>query len=167
MSKTFKYFLYILACVFIFVVIAKAYGASFKSKMVSGFEWEKEVNIYLSNGEKGSSSDCSLVFPVSRKILNAETLGPGTLEMLLNGPTTEEVASGYTSAINENVLIQKFEILDKVAYVDFNAQFKEGMGGSCKAQTIRSQIENTLNALPDIGSVVISVNGETEGILEP
>jgi len=167
MLKAFKYFLYILICVFVFIILAKIYGAAFQSKTVDGFEWEKEVSIYLSNGKMGSDDDCTSVFPLSRKVINAETLGPGALEALLNGPTAEDEASGYSSSINDGVLIQKFEILDKVAYVDFDTRFNEGMGGSCRVQAIKSQIESTLNALPDIDSVVISVNGETEGILEP
>ena len=147
--------------------MAKIYDATFQSKTVDGFEWEKEVSVYLSNGKMGSDDDCALVFPLSRMVINAETLGPGALEALLNGPTNEDVANGYSSSINDGVIIQKFEILEKVAYIDFDAGFSEGMGGSCRVQAIRSQIEATLNALPDIDSVVISVNGETEGILEP
>ena len=64
-------------------------------------------------------------------------------------------------------MIQKFEIKNKVAYVDFNSNLNKGVGGSCKVIAIKSQIENTLNNLPDIDSVVISVNGKTDGILEP
>lgn len=167
MSKPLKYFLYIVICIFVFIILAKIYDATFQSKTVDGFEWEKEVSVYLSNSKMGSDNDCALVFPLSRKVINAETLGPGALEALLNGPTAEDEASGYSSAINDGVLIQKFEILNKVAHVDFDARFSEGMGGSCRVQAIRSQIESTLNALPDIDSVVISVNSETEGILEP
>ena len=167
MLKVFKYLLYIAVCIFIFVILTKVYNNSFESKTVDGFEWEKEVSVYLSNSKMGSSDDCGLVFPLTRKVINAETLGPGALEALLNGPTAEEEASGYSSSINDGVLIQKFEILEKIAYVDFDAGFSEGMGGSCRVQAIRSQIETTLNALPDIDSVVISINGETEGILEP
>lgn len=167
MSKAFKYFLYIVVCIFVFIILAMIYGASIPSKTVNGFEWEKNVSVYFGNNKMGSGEDCALVFPLSRKVISAETLGPGALEALLNGLTAEEEASGYSSSINDGVLIQKFEILEKVAYVDFDAGFNEGMGGSCRVQAIRSQIETTLNTLPDIDSVVISVNGETEGILEP
>lgn len=167
MSKPLKYFLYIVICIFVLIILAKIYDTTFQSKTVDGFEWEKEVSIYFSNSEMGSNDDCALVFPVSRQVINAETLGPGALGALLNGPTAEEKAGGYSLAINDRVLIQKFEILEKVAYIDFDERFSEGIGGSCRVQAIRSQIETTLNALPDIDSVVISVNGETEGILEP
>lgn len=133
----------------------------------NAFEWEKQINIYFGNSKMGSSEDCSKVFPVSRTILNAETFGPGALEALLNGVSEKEKGAGYFTSLNDGILLQKFEIKDKVAYIDFDSRFNEGMGGSCRVTNIKSQIETTLNSLPDIDSVVLSVNGKTEGILEP
>ena len=167
MPKLLKYFLYVLAGVAVILIVFKTFNDSVSNNSANAFEWEKEVNIYLSNSKMGSNDDCTKVFPVARKIINAETFGPGALEALLKGPTFEEVADGYSTTINDNILVQRFEILEKVAHVDFDSRFSEGMGGSCRVQALRSQIEATLNALPDIDSVVISVNGETEGILEP
>jgi len=167
MSKVLKSFLYIATCVIVFLILIKVYTGSSNSKVVDAFEWEKEVNIYLSNSKMGSDEDCSKVFPVTRKILNAETFGPGALEALLKGLNLEDKENGYSTAINDNVLVQKFEILNKVAFVDFNSGFNEGVAGSCRVEAIVAQIENTLNNLSDIDSVVISVNGKTEGILEP
>jgi spore germination protein GerM len=86
---------------------------------------------------------------------------------LLNGITESEKSSGYFTSLNDGILIQKFEIKDKVAYVDLSSLFNQGVAGSCKVTAIKSQIENTLNNLPDIDSVVISVDGKTKGILEP
>jgi spore germination protein GerM len=137
------------------------------SNSVSAFEWEKQTDVYFGNKNMGSNEDCSKVFPVSRTIVNAETLGPGTLEALLEGVSEEERMAGYFTSLNEGVLVQKFEIKDKIAYVDFDFRFNRNVGGSCRIANIKSQIENTLNNLPDIDSVVISVNGQTEGILEP
>jgi hypothetical protein len=51
--------------------------------------------------------------------------------------------------------------------VDFGSSFNRGVAGSCRVAAIKAQIETTLNNLPDIDSVVISVNGQTKGILEP
>jgi len=167
MPKILKYFIYIAVCVFVFIILARAYNSSFENKTASAFEWEKDVSVYFSNGKMGSSDDCAKVFPITRKIINAETFGPGSLEALLKGPTLEDKENGYTTSINDGVLIQKFEITNKIAYVDFNSRFNEKMGGSCRVQAIKAQIETTLNNLPDIDKVVISVNGQTEGILEP
>jgi spore germination protein GerM len=166
MSKRTKYILCGFVCVIAILALFKIFGFSFYASKAEAFEWEKSVNVYLNNRKMGSSDDCSKVFPVSRTILNAETFGPGALEALLKGVSAEEKTVGYSTSLNDKVLIQKFEIKDKVAYVDFNQRFSE-VGGSCKVTAIKSQIENTLNNLPDIDSVVISVNGKTEGILEP
>ncbi len=147
--------------------LIESYGGSFRSNSANAFEWEKSVNIYFGNSNKGSSEECSKVFPVARTILNAETFGPGALEALLNGVSEEEKTAGYFTSINDGVLLRKFEIKDKIAYIDFDPSFNEGMGGSCRVTNVKSQIENTLNNLPDIDSVIISVDGKTEGVLEP
>lgn len=166
MTKMLKYFLYIVIIALALFILIKTFSSSY-SNSANAFEWEKQVTVYFGNKNMGSSKDCSKVFPVSRIILNAETFGPGALEALLNGVSESEKASGYFTGINDKVLLQKFEIKDKVAYVDFNSRFNENMGGSCRITNIKSQIETTLNNLSDIDSVVISVNGQTKGILEP
>lgn len=167
MKKVLKYFSYIIICVAIFLAFVKIFGGSFSPDSALAFEWEKQVNVYFGNKNMGSSEDCSKVFPLSRTILNAETFGPGALGALLKGVSAGEKEAGYFSSLNDGILLQKFEIKNKTAYVDFDSRFNEGMGGSCRVTAIMSQIENTLNNLPDIDAVVISVNGETEGILEP
>lgn len=166
MIKILKYLFYIVACAFVFMILVKNFTQQ-EAEPVLDLETKKEINIYLGNGKMGSAEDCSMVFPVARRILNAETLGLGALDALLNGPTEKEKAEGYSTSINDNVRIRKFEVIDGVAYVDFDSRFNENIGGSCRVQAIMSQIENTLNVLPKIDSVVISVNDQTEGILEP
>ncbi len=145
----------------------KNYNKFFSYNSAGAFEWEKTVDVYFGNKNMGSLEDCSKVFPVSRVILNAETFGPGALEALLNGVFEKEKEAGYFTGLNDKILLQKFEIKNKTAYVDFNSRFNEKVAGSCKVTAIKSQIETTLNNLPDIDSVVLSVNGQTEGILEP
>ena len=166
MTKTLK----IILCIAVIAITAFVLYKNFTGKPANtakAFEWEKQVSIYFGNSEKGSSEDCSKVFPVSRTVPNAETLGPGALEALLGGASVAEKEEGYFTSLNDGILLQKFEIKDKVAYVDFNSKLNEKIGGSCRVASIGAQIENTLNNLPDIDSVVISVNGQTEGILEP
>lgn len=168
MNKAFKFFVYILACVFVFFLLVKFYTESSSSLNTANvFEWEKVVNVYFSNSHMGSDSQCDNVFPVSRTVPNAETLGPESLEELLLGPSTPERSDGYFTSINNNVLIQKFNINDRVAYVDFSPELNMGVAGSCRVLAIKSQIEKTLIELPDIDSVVISIDGKTDGILEP
>jgi spore germination protein GerM len=85
----------------------------------------------------------------------------------LGGVTEKEKNDGYLTSLNDEILIQKFEIKDQVAYVDFNSRFNEKVAGACYVQSIKSQIETTLNSLADIDAVVMSVNGQTQGVLEP
>ncbi len=167
MSKELKYILCVIICGAVIFGLVKGYNKFFSSNSANAFEWEKQVNVYFGNSKMGSSEDCSKVFPVSRTILNAETFGPGALEALLNGVSKKEKESGYFTSLNDKILLQKFEIKDKVAYIDFNSKFNEGVAGSCKVTAIKSQIKTTLNNLSDIDSVVLSINGQTEGILEP
>ena len=115
MKKTFKSLFYIIACVAVFLVLIKVYNNSFSSNSAVAFEWEKQVNVYFSNSEMGSNDDCLKVFPLSRTIINAETLGPGSLEALLKGPSDTEKKSGYFTNLNEEILLQRFEIVNKVA----------------------------------------------------
>lgn len=172
--KVIKYFLLIFL---ILIICAVALGFLYTKyflvlkggtpNFANALDWKTHVNVYFSNSKMGSSEDCSKVFPLSRTVPNAETLGPGAIEALLKGVSPDEKGEGYFTSVNDKVLIQKFEIKDKVAYVDFSSRFNEGMGGSCRVQAIKSEIGTTLKNLSDIASVVISVNGKTEGILEP
>jgi spore germination protein GerM len=161
----------LIVCVAVGIIVilsgVKFLGNLFITNSAIAFEWEKSVNVYFPNSKMGSDTDCSKVFPVSRTILNAETFGPGALEALLEGTISEEKTFGYFSALNSGILIQKFEIKNKVAYIDFDSRLNTKVAGSCKITAIKAQIENTLNNLPDIDSVVISVNGQTKSILEP
>lgn len=168
MNKNVKYFVYVAGSVFVFIFLIKSvYTTEVDSNKAFAFEWDKKVNVYFLDKNKVESINCEADLPVLRKVLNAETLGPGALEALIKGPTEEEASSGIISSINKGTLIQKFEVREGVAYVDFSSALNGGVAGSCNVVAIRSQIENTLNALPDIEGVVISVNGQTEGILEP
>jgi spore germination protein GerM len=166
MNNVLKYILYAVICATVWFAFVKIFGSSTPNS-VSAFEWEKQVKVYFGNSKMGSDEDCSKVFPLARTILNAETFGPGALEVLLKGVTPKEKQIGYFTSINDKVLVQKFEIKNRVAYIDFNSRFSEKVAGSCKVTAIKSQIEKTLTSLPDISSVIISVNGQTKGILEP
>ncbi len=161
MNKTLKLLIYVVACAALVVVLAMSYKTSFiQSPTASAFEWEKSVKVYFFDTRVETNS-CEANYPVDRVIPNAEMLGPGALDALIKGPSEEY---GFT-LINKDTVIQNFEVKDKIVYVDFNPMLSEGVVDSCKLKGIRSQIEKTLTSLPDITSVVISVNGKNEGVL--
>ena len=63
--------------------------------------------------------------------------------------------------------LQDLVIEDGVATADFNARLDEGVAGSAMVMAIRGQIEQTLLQFPTVDEVVISVDGETEEVLQP
>lgn len=111
--------------------------------------------------------DCTKVFPVNRRVETTQTPGRLSLTLLLQGPTEEEKQAGYATNINSGVEIQSLNIENGVAKVDFDEILQAGVGGSCKVTSIRSQIVNTLKQFSSVKEVVISINGQTEDILQP
>ena len=108
------------------------------------------------------------------KTYGAERSGPivvdlksKALQELLAGPTAAEQVAGYFTSINEGVKIQRLEVKDRTIYVDFSKEIEAAVGGSCRVAAIRSQIESTLKQFPDVGQVIISVDGRVADALQP
>jgi hypothetical protein len=128
----------------------------------------QETKIFFANVKLNEeASDCKIVYPVSRSLQNIAGIERLAVEELIKGPTEEEKAEGYVSEINPNVKVLGLSIEDGVARVDFSKELEEGVAGSCKVESIRAQIEETLKQFDNINSVVISVEGKAEGILQP
>ena len=128
-------------------------------------EEDKEISVYFLNIE---SQEEELV-EVKRTI----PYEPGisihfaAINQLLNGPTEDESERGIFSMINPGTVVYDLTIEDGVAIVDFNEKLQEGVAGSASVMAIRNQIERTLLQFDDINEVVISINGESELILQP
>ncbi|OGN00446.1 MAG: hypothetical protein A3B91_04345 [Candidatus Yanofskybacteria bacterium RIFCSPHIGHO2_02_FULL_41_29] len=86
---------------------------------------------------------------------------------LLKGPVGAEKEEGFFTSINPDTKVNGIVLGEGVARIDFDENLNEGAAGSCKVQAIRSQITETLKQFPEVKEVVISVNGSSEGILEP
>ncbi|MBI4261922.1 GerMN domain-containing protein [Candidatus Uhrbacteria bacterium] len=127
------------------------------------------VKVYFQNEKKNPNViDCAKVFPVMRPVPKAEkAIARAALGHLIGGPDEAELSYGYFTAIPADAGINKLTIVNGVAYADFNDRFNFQVGGSCQIATIRAQVEETLKQFPSVKSVVISVNGQTELILEP
>jgi len=61
----------------------------------------------------------------------------------------------------------KLTITDGTALVNLSPELRAYGGGSARVASIRAQIEATLRQFPSVSQVVIAINGETEGVLEP
>lgn len=125
----------------------------------------EEVEVYFMTVEDGAEE----VVPVQREVPEGSEPVEIALQELLRGPSDEEDAEGYTTAINEEVSIQEIEIDedDGLVYVNFSAELNEGVAGSATVTAIREQIERTLLQFGWAEEVVIAVEGETEGVLQP
>lgn len=124
------------------------------------------IQVFFSNQREGGNN-CQAVFPVIRTINRTETIGRAALEELLKGPTQKEISQGFNTNIPVNTRIQNLTIQNGVARVDFNQALDQGVGGSCRAAAIRAQITQTLLQFPTVDRVIISINGNTSGILQP
>ncbi|OGY42441.1 MAG: hypothetical protein A2Y67_00150 [Candidatus Buchananbacteria bacterium RBG_13_39_9] len=126
------------------------------------------VKVFFGNEKKNPGAmDCSLVYPVERKIAKTQTIALASLNELIKGPTEEEKNQGYYSNINTWTTVNKVTIKDSAAYADFANSLEDQVGGSCRVAAIASQIRETLKQFPTVKNVVISINGRTEDILQP
>lgn len=146
------------------------------------------VQVYFSHTSLSESATC--VLPVTRTVRGNNRVEWLALEALLEGPTPEEEAQGFLTSIpnpeevatfkqrvmesgqptpypGERVRLQDFRIENGTAYVDFSAEMKAYGGGSLRVMCIRQEVTKTLEQFPDIERVVISIDGESEGVLEP
>ena len=125
------------------------------------------VKVFFNNNKLDPEISCNKVFSVDRKVAKTVAVGTAAINELLKGPTEVEKADGYTTSLNDNVKLEKLTITDGVATAEFDEQLDKNMGGSCRVLAIRAQIEQTLKQFPTVKSVVISINGRTEDILQP
>ena len=159
----------------IIIVILAAIGTGLLAHLlINSNDLEKEkietVEIFFNNIQKTPEMlDCSEVFSVKREVVlsEKESVFSKTLETLLQGLTEEELEQGYLNSINQGTELLNFEIRENIAVADFNKRIAEGIAGSCRIQAIRAQITKTLLQFPEIQEVVIKVEGEAEGVLEP
>jgi len=125
------------------------------------------VKVFFNNSNLDPEFSCNKVFPVDRKIAKTQTVGRSALEELLKGTTGYEKEQGFVTNINPDVKIQSLTIENGVAKVDFDKQLEFQVGGSCRVAAIRAQITETLKQFSSVSSVIISIDGRTEDILQP
>jgi spore germination protein GerM len=90
------------------------------------------------------------------------------LEELLKGPTAAERRQGLSTLINDGVVIRSVSVsVNGVIRADFSESLQDGVGGTMRVLGIRRQIETTLLGVPGATSVILSIEGQTDGILQP
>lgn len=128
---------------------------------------KQKVKVFFNNPQLDLRGSCEKTFPVERVIPKTQAVARAALEDLLKGPTELEEKAGYFSSINEGVKILNLTVSNGTARVDFDKTMEEGIGGSCLTAGIQSSVVETLKQFPSVKEVVISVEGQTEGILQP
>jgi spore germination protein GerM len=126
-----------------------------------------KVKACFSNSKFDPEISCKKVFPVEREIPRTDAPARAALDELLAGPTPVEQTEGYSTSLNPGVTIRSLTIREGLATVDFDEQLGYQVGGSCRVSAIRAQITETLMQFSTVKNVVISINGRTEGILQP
>lgn len=113
------------------------------------------------------AQDIELV-EVSRMVSADGPLAEAVLEELLKGPTPAERHQGLTTFIPEGTVVKSVSVdPDGVVHADFNEALQEGVGGSMWVMGIRRQIQASLLWIPGVTSVILSIEGRTEEILQP
>ena len=110
---------------------------------------------------------CDLVLPFKREVPKTQAVAKSALEELLKGPSSQEIYAGYATSINPGVKVQSLIIENGVAKVDFSEELDKNVAGSCRVLAIKAQITETLRQFSTVKSVVISVDGRVEDILQP
>lgn len=130
------------------------------------FETTK-LKVFFNNSKLDPEVSCNRVFAVEREVPKTTTVARAALEELLRGPLDAEKAAGFFTSINPGVKIQKLIIENGVAKVDFDETLERAVGGSCRVAAISAEIRETLKQFPTVKSVIISIDGRTEDILQP
>lgn len=121
-----------------------------------------KINVYFSKGDI-----CENVVAFEREIPKTEAIAAAALKELLKGPSGAEGIGGFSTNINYGVTLKSLKIENTVATADFDETLQAGVAGACKVTAIRAQIEKTLKQFPTVKSVVISINGKSDDILQP
>lgn len=125
------------------------------------------VKAYFNNSILDPEASCNKVYPVDRVVPKTQAVARAALTELLKGVTEGEKNAGFYTSINPGVKIQSLTIENGVAKVDFDETLERAVGGSCRVSAIRAEITQTLMQFPTVTSVVISINGRIEDILQP
>jgi len=137
--------------------------------ILTGEREKNDSTFYLGfiSEKDAATKDCTKILSAVRVVPQTPAIAKRTLEELLAGPTIGEIGDGMLTIIPSGVKLNSLLIKDGVATADFSDKLTAKVAGSCTVGAIRAQITETLKQFPSISDVVISVNGVSEGILQP
>ncbi len=127
------------------------------------------LKVYFTTPITGGEEDfdCLYVQALDKEVPYSPNVARAAIEQLLKGPSSEDKVNGFSTSINPNVKVNSLTIESGIARVDFNQQLEYQVGGSCRVASINEQITKTLKQFDEVQSVVISIDGRSEDILQP
>lgn len=110
---------------------------------------------------EGEEPPGPFLVPVYREVRPSGDLAQQAVEVLLAGPTADEMAGvpAISSAIPEGSRVLGVEVAEGVATVDLSGEFDDG-GGSFSMFARLAQVVYTLTRLPGIDSTAFEIEGE-------
>ncbi len=125
-----------------------------------------DLTLYFAHDAQGSARDCSLVFPVTRRIARTSAVARAAAVELVKGPTVEEMASGYRSRLPPETSLRSLSVTDEGAVADFSAALGR-LPSNCRNMGIRAQLAQTLLAVPGVHDVSVLVEGVPAPAFQP
>ncbi|PLS77980.1 MAG: hypothetical protein CYG59_20750 [Chloroflexi bacterium] len=129
-----------------------------------------------------TGGDMQELIVFQQRIARTPQVASAALRELLNGPPDGNAAGAQTALPTAKeivaypgrqpdwgyeVTLLKLTITDGVATANFSKELRAYGGGAARVQMIRQQIERTLRQFPAVQQVVIQIEGESAGVLEP
>lgn len=148
-----------------------------------------EQDLTVVSWDDAATTRLEVCFLLGEEVVSTTVIVPETvavaqaaLEALLWGPPAPNLA-GFGTALplptevlaypgrgpdwGTRVRLLDVRVENGVATANFSRELRAYGGGSTRVLLIRSQIECTLKQFPSVQDVVIAVEGQTEGVLEP
>ncbi len=120
------------------------------------------VEVFFDDLDRG---DIGEVFGVERQVAFPRVLR-GAMTELLQGPTADEQAAGYTSWFSADTagLLRSVEITDRVAHISFDATLPEiipNASTSAGSAALLAALDATATQFPTVDAAIYSLEGDT------
>lgn len=111
------------------------------------------------------SNLCGQVIFAKRTVSEDASVFRGAVELLLQGPTADELSMGMASAFPAKTTLKSVAIDSSgVVSVDFNSVLATNLKKPCQVVAIREQVKQTLVRFPEVREVSILINGNESGL---
>lgn len=112
------------------------------------------------------TAECTTTVAVSRRAPRTLAVARLLVEALVAGPTAADSAAGATHPFPAGSRVREVTLRAGDLTVDFNERL-QNVGGSCRAQAIRTSVTRTLSRLPGVRRVTITALGSAALALQP